>query len=211
MAKAEIIVDKGERKSLVAHELIKLGVRVRFERLPVADYIMGKTAVERKTASDFISSIINKRLFRQLEEIKQFEKALLIIEGNLYETGFNENAIRGMLLSIMLDYNIPVIFTADYDETAAFLASIVKRDGKKKNEIGLKAKKRVHSLSEQQQMIIEGLPSVGPNIAKALLRKFKTIKKLVNANEEELLEVEKIGKKKAKIIKNILEEIYNPH
>ncbi len=211
MAKAEIIVDKGERKSLVAHELIKLGVRVRFERLPVADYIMGKTAVERKTASDFISSIINKRLFRQLEEIKQFEKALLIIEGDLYETGFNENAIRGMLLSIMLDYNIPVIFTADYDETAAFLASIVKRDGKKKNEIGLRAKKRVHSLSEQQQMIIEGLPSVGPNIAKALLRKFKTIKKLVNANEEELLEVEKIGKKKAKIIKNILEEIYRPH
>ena len=69
---AEIIVDQREKNSLVAHELIHLGARIKFERLPVADYLIGNIAVERKTTSDFISSMINKRLLRQLEEIQQY-------------------------------------------------------------------------------------------------------------------------------------------
>lgn len=210
MVEAEIIIDKRERKSLVAHELISLGTKIKFEMLPVADYLIGKTAVERKTASDFVSSIVNKRLLRQLEEIKQFKKALLIIEGDLYETDFNENAIRGMLLSIMLDHRIPIVFTSGCDETAKFLSSLVKREGKNRPEIGLKAKKKAYSLAEQQQIIIEGLPSIGPNLARALLKKFKTIRAIANADEEDLQEVEKIGKKKAKIIKNIVEVVYRP-
>ena len=208
--KIKVIVDKREKNSLVAHELINLGLAVKFENLPVADYLVGKIAIERKTGSDFISSMINKRLLRQLQELRQFDKALLIIEGNLYENEFNPNAIKGMLLSIMLDYKIPIVFTSDYDETAAFILLLTKRLEKGKSEIGLKVKKRTYSLAEQQQLIVEGLPSVGPKLAKALLENFKTVKNLVNASEEELQKVKKIGKKKARIIKNILEEEYRP-
>ena len=154
--------------------------------------------------------MINKRLLRQLQELRQFDKALLIIEGNLYENEFNPNAIKGMLLSIMLDYKIPIVFTSDYDETAAFILLLTKRLEKGKSEIGLKVKKRTYSLAEQQQLIVEGLPSVGPKLAKALLENFKTVKNLANASEEELQKVKKIGKKKARIIKNILEEEYRP-
>lgn len=208
--KISVIVDKREKESLVAHELINLGVDIKFERLPVADYIIGNIAVERKSASDFVSSIVNKRLFRQLEELKQFDKALLVVEGDLYENGFNPNATKGMLLSIMLDYNIPVVFTADYDETAAFLLVLAKRLTKGKTEIGFKVKKKVYSLAEQQQLIIEGLPSVGSKLSKALLQHFGNVKNIVNASEEELRAVEKIGKMKARIIKNVLEETYRP-
>lgn len=210
MAKVDIIVDQRERKSLVANELSDLGVKIRFERLPVADYLVGNVAVERKTASDFVSSIVNKRLVRQLEEMQQFKKALVIVEGDLTETDFNQNALRGMLLSIMLDYNIPVVFTSDCSETAVFLNSLLKRVQRGKVENGLRAKKRVYSIAEQQQMIIEGLPSIGPSLAKALLKEFETIKGIVNAEEEDLQKVEKIGKKKAKIIKKIMGEPYDP-
>lgn len=206
----KIIVDKREKESLVGHELISMGINVEFQRMPVADYLIGNVAIERKTASDFINSLVNKRLFRQLEELKQFEKAVLIIEGDFDETDMNPNSIKGMLLSIMLDYNTPIAFTKDYQDTAKFLNLLVKRNGKKKNDIGLRAKKKVYSIAEQQQMIIEGLPSVGPSLAKALLKKFKTVKTIANATEEELQKVEKLGKKKAKIIKNILEETYRP-
>lgn len=207
---AEIIVDQREKNSLVAHELVHLGARIRFERLPVADYIIGNIGIERKTASDFISSMINKRLLRQLEEIKQFEKQILIVEGKLSELDFNKNAIRGMLLCTMLDFSVPVIFTNDYDETAEVLYAIAKRAAKGKQEFGLKVKKKTYSIAEQQQLLVEGLPSVGPQLAKALLREFKTITALVNASIEDLQKVEKIGKKKAEIIKRILDEEYFP-
>ena len=207
---AEIIVDQREKNSLVAHELVNLGAKIRFERLPVADYLIGNIAVERKTVSDFISSMINKRLLRQLEEIKQFDKQLLIVEGDLAKADFNKNAIRGMLLSTMLDFGVPVAFTNDYDETAEFLFSLAKRVSKKKVDFGLKVKKKTYSIAEQQQLLVEGLPSIGPNLAKALLREFKTITALVNASLEDLQKVEKIGKKKAEIIRRLLEEEYNP-
>jgi len=209
----KIIVDKREKNSLVPHELLNLGAKIEFQRLPVADYLIRNVAIERKTANDFINSMINKRLMRQLQELKQFKKSLLIIEGDPYKTRFNhlnQRAIRGMLLSIILDYNIPIVFTSDYDETAEYLISLVKRIKRGKNDVGLRAKRKIYNMAEQQQMIIEGLPSIGPTLARALLKKFKTIKALVNASEKELCQVEKIGKEKARIIKNILEEPYLP-
>ena len=133
----------------------------------------------------------------------------MVIEGK-FDREFNKNAIRGMVLSTMLDFSVPVVFTNDYDETAEVLFAIAKRVARGKQEFGLKVKKKTYSLAEQQQLLVEGLPSIGPNLAKALLKEFKTITALVNASLEDLQKVEKIGKKKAEIIKRILEEEYFP-
>ena len=73
----EIIIDIHEKNSLVPSELSKLNIKYKFEPLKVADYIIGETAIERKTIADLKSSIINKRIFSQLEEIKQCPKPLL--------------------------------------------------------------------------------------------------------------------------------------
>ena len=62
----KITADLHEKNSLVAAELVSLGVNVEFKHLKVADYLIGDAAIERKTISDFISSMINKRLLRQL-------------------------------------------------------------------------------------------------------------------------------------------------
>ena len=58
---------------------------------------------------------------------------------------------------------------------------------------------------EQLQFIIEGFPGIGPKTAKKLLTKFKTIKNIINASQEELREA--VGKK-ADIIKNLINEEY---
>ena len=46
---------------------------------------------------------------------------------------------------------------------------------------------------EQMQFIIESFPGIGPKTAKKLLKKFKTIKNIINRPEKDLREV--IGKK----------------
>ena len=200
-----IIADHREKNSLVIAELVSLNNKIEFKQLEVADYIIGKTAVERKTGADLISSMLNKRLFIQLENLKQYENQLLIIESyqslNLEETNLNENAIRGLLLSISLDYKIPIVFTKDPKETAIFLNLIAK---KKKSEISLRAKLRM-SDSERLQFILEGFPNIGPITAKKLLKEYKTLKNMVNTNPDVIHTL--LGKKADKFLE-LLNKIY---
>lgn len=211
----KIIVDRHEKDSLIASELIENHYEIEFKSLPVADYLIGDIAIERKTVSDFISSMLNKRLQRQLEEIKQYPVRMLIVEGigeqDLYndyaESGVHANAIRGMLLSIMLDFNIPVIFSKDYKDSVKFIMLIAKRLENPKKHISLRVKKKSFNIAEQQQMIIEGFPGIGPAIAKELLKKFRTIRAVMNAPLKELEKIKKLSKK-AKIMKEIIDKKY---
>jgi len=211
-----ILVDKREKNSLVVAELVELGSSLDLKHLDVADYVIGEIAIERKTVSDFISSMLNKRLLRQLEEIKQYPKPLLLIEGideeEFYDDnskeGINANAIRGMLLSVALNFQIPMIFTKDYKDTARFIRVLEKRLQKPAREISLRVKKRTRNIFEQQEQVIEGFPGIGPALAKEILKKFRTIKKFSNAEIAELSKIKKLGKKKAELIKNILNYKY---
>ena len=74
-------IDYREKQSLLPAQLKNLGFEIEFQELKIGDYIVKETIIERKTVSDFLSSMCNKRLLNQLEELKQFENKLLIIEG----------------------------------------------------------------------------------------------------------------------------------
>ena len=208
--KPKIIVDIHEKNSLINSELINLGLETEFKPLKVADYLVGEVAIERKTISDFISSMMSKRLTNQLEELQQYKDRLLIIEGieeqELYndskeEVGMHPNAIRGFLLSILLKYKIPIIFAKDYKDTAKFISVLSKRVEK---EPSLNVMKKSLNKKERLQFILEGFPGIGPKNAKKLLEKFKTVKAIINAPIEKL---EKEIGKKAEIFK-LTEEKY---
>jgi len=196
--KKKIIVDYREKNCLIPYELIDLGVDVEFKELKIGDYIAGDVIIERKTISDFISSMLNKRIFTQIEDLKQFESKLLIIEGieerELYndnsEGGVNANAIRGFLLSITLKHKIPIIFTKNSEDTAKYLFILL---NKKENEMSLNAKKKARNKKEQIQFILEGFPGIGPKTAKKLLKEFGTLQNVINADMEQVKKI--IGKK----------------
>ncbi|MCL5018243.1 MAG: helix-hairpin-helix domain-containing protein [Candidatus Pacearchaeota archaeon] len=206
--KQKVIADYREKSSLVASELISLGIEVEFRELKVADYLVNNVAIERKTISDFISSMINQRIKRQLEEIQQYEKKFLIIEGideqELYSDdsteGVSANAIRGFLLSIILKFRIPVIFTKNFEDTARFINVLAR---KKEKESSLNVSKKTLNKKERMQFILEAFPGVGPKTAKKLLEEFKTIKNIMNASAENL---EKAIGKKAEVFRIVGED-----
>ena len=189
--KPKIIVDYREKNSLVPSHLISQGLDVQFQQLHVADYLLGNIAIERKTISDLKSSIINKRINSQLLELKQYEKPILLVEGisneDLYEGIINENALRGFLLSVALDYQVPIIFTQSEEDSARYIAILAK---KKENKYpALRASKITLTEEQRLQYILEGFPRIGPKTAKKLLKKFKTLKGIANASKEELREI----------------------
>lgn len=210
--KKKIIVDHREKNSHVVHELEEHGFEIEFRQLKVADYIIKGTAIERKTVQDFVSSMINKRLIKQLKELRQYPSRLLIVEGideqDLYlkeseyieeETkNMHPNAIRGFLLSILLNYEVPIIFTKDSEDTVKFI-SVLSR--KKKRELPLNISKKNLNKQERMQFILESFYGIGPKTARKLLNEFKSLKNIFSASEEQLEEV--IGKKGKEMFKII--------
>ena len=149
--------------------------------------------------------MLNKRLFQQLKNLQQYEKSLLIIENyqnmDLSNTNLNENAIKGLILSISLEYKIPIIFTKNEKDTAIYLSLIAK---KKSSEISLRAKQKMTD-SERLKFILEGFPGIGPKTSKKLLKNYKTLKQVINTKEEELKSF--IGKKSEKFLE-LINKIY---
>lgn len=197
--KPRIILDYREKNSLVYSSLINLGLEVEVKELKVADYIVNDVAIERKTVSDFISSMINKRLVKQLLGMKQYKNRLLIVEGideqELYSNeipdfGVHPNAVRGFLLSIILEYRTPIIFTKNAEDTARFISVLSKR---KKRDLSLNVSRKNLDKKERMQFIIEGFPGIGPKTAKKLLSHFKTLREIFSSSQTELEEL--IGKK----------------
>jgi Fanconi anemia group M protein len=182
------------------------------KKLEVADFIpFEDIGVERKRDRDFVQSIIDGRLFEQMKNLREcFERPLLVIEGNnLYGTNVHENAIRGALVSVALDYNVPIIWTNNKRETAALLFLIAKREQSGKKRIfGVKGRRKPMNLQEFQEYVVSSLPGIGLLTAKELLRKFKSVEKVFTAGEDELMEVNKIGKKKAKQVREVITRHY---
>ena len=74
--------------------------------------------------------------------------------------------------------------------------------------IYLRNERKPLTLKEQQEYLIEGLPGIGSSLAKSLLSKFKSVKNVINAKEDKLRKVEKIGDKKSKVIREVLDSEY---
>jgi len=81
----KITADYREKSSGLIDLLKNRGVVVELKSIPCGDYIIDDTiTIERKTANDFLISIINGRLFRQLLNLKKFcTNPILLIEPKL--------------------------------------------------------------------------------------------------------------------------------
>lgn len=210
-----ILVDHRERASGVIRILERKNVSVRSVQLEVGDYICSdRVSIERKSIKDFLSSIVDQRIFSQLENLADsYEKPVLILEGNpelLYiERDMHKNAIRGALSSIAIDYKIPIIWTQNPRETAEQIFWIAYREQvKEKRELQIRSSKRAPTIPQQQEFLIAGLPHISSVMSRRLLKKFKTPRKIFAANEEKLMKVDGLGKEKARKIFKLLNRRY---
>ncbi len=209
--KYTVFVDHREKGSYVIKELLNLGISIDLQQLEVGDYLLSsRCAIEYKTVSDFVNSLIDGRLLQQAKELKKmYGRPLYIIEGmeDMYAVrNIHANAIRGMLAALTVDFGIPVLQTKSSKETAALLAQIAKREQDDENRgFSLHGDRKPVSLKDQQEYVVTAFPGVGPTLAKPILKEFKSVKNFVNASEEELRKVPQLGEKKAKQIKDVLD------
>lgn len=191
--------------------LVKYLSNPKVQRIGVGDFILSdRVAVERKTARDFVSSIIDGRLFEQASQLKEaYERPVIFVEGyNLFShRNIHPNAIRGALASIAIDWEIPILFTKNAKETAALLEVISKREWEGGRKPHIKVPKAA-TLKDHQELVVSMLPGINAILAKRLLVVFGSPINIFNAPLYDLMQVEGIGEKKASEIKKVLESKY---
>jgi len=210
----KIVVDHREYRSNVVRNLAVKGTFVEPQQLDVGDYVLSsRIGVERKNVDDFLESLIDGKLFKQMARLRDsYSRPVLILEGEnlLTRRNINHNAIFGSLASITVDFGIPVLTTKDASETADLLKVIAMREQREdKKAVAVRGEKTQMSVRERQQFIIEGLPNVSAVIAKRLLSHFGSVRDIANATEEELLEVKGVGKNIANDIIRLLSANYH--
>ena len=202
-----MVVDKRERNQELLDALVARQLDIVLETLDTGDYIISdRVGIERKSVGDLEGSIINGRLFDQVDRLKEsYEKAILIIEGDSGEFRLHSNVILGTVMSLYIDHGIQSIFSNDPEESAEIIYRLASHEQEgSKREPSVKGGRRARSTSDFQRMVIGNLPGIGPKLATALLRHFGSIRGIANAKPEELMEVEKIGDKKAIAIHSTL-------
>ena len=198
-----IVVDNRERNGELLSRLENLGVIVTVEQLPVGDYVISdRVCIERKTVSDFESSIVSGRLFEQAQRISEaYERPIIIIEGDREEFRMKGAVIGGAIASLYIDYDIHVMTTAGATETAEMIRHIARHEqDDRKRRPSVKGVGRAFTESQFMEKIVGNVPGIGIETSKNLLCHFGSISAIVAAEEKELTEVENVGKKRARAI-----------
>jgi ERCC4-related helicase len=208
----KITVDDRETSSRVVERLHGLGAAITLERLEQGDYAIGdRILVERKTARDFMDTLVERDLFGQIRMLAEaVPRPVLIIEGeDLYTLrNIHPNAVRGTLAAITVDMGVTVLRTADADETAEMLYVLSQREEGERGERKVHPKKSYRSIREEQEYALASFPNIGLKQARILLAHFGSLKAIVDADVDELTAVRGIGEKTARSIWDLARRPY---
>lgn len=208
-----ILADHREKYSGVPALLEQKGAKVHMTTLQAGDYIINHQAViERKSAEDFIQSLITDRLFNQISRLtKAGLLPFVLLEGNPFKTThrINHAAIKGALLSIMASWQVPVIYAKDSEDSACLML-MMKGQMSARHEIVRLTSYKPKRIKAHCLQFLQGLPQIGPLLAKRLVNHFGSMKAIVNAEEKELRQVDGIGKQTAGKICEFLSEKDRP-
>ena len=199
----------------IAGQLAELGIRIQ----PVEEdegnvdrYLVGeRLAIERRTGSAFLKGIMEKTLFTSAIYLREhFQIPVLIVEGqvNYQYSMMDPQAVRGALSSMLLQYGLGVLSTADANETVQLIAMMARQEQLGIPEISLVPKRKATSLADMQRRVVEMLPGCGMVMARELLQHFGSVRRIVGATEEEFRQMRGIGAKKAREICQVLAAEY---
>ena len=206
MNRVRVIVDQRERNVELLDSLCDFGIEASIDTLDIGDYLISdRLCIERKTVPDFEKSIIDGRLFDQIDRMKKaYELPIIVLEGDPSEFRLKHNVINGSIVSIYIRYGIPVITSNSPQDTASIILTMAKQEQNGLREPTRKNGRRAFSDTEYMENVIANVPGIGPKLARLLLKHFGSIEAIACADVKDLCKVDKIGKKKAESILRIL-------
>ena len=167
-------------------------------------------AIAVRTVDQFIDEVSDGSMFSVLGKLKQsYLHPILIVQGESEGEGVQAGnaAVYDALSSLLSEYHMAVLSTRNPAETASqvvalFRQEVAKQDGAQKSV------QTTLDVSTRQRFLVQGLPNVSATLAQRLLERFGSVKGIADADVEELMQVEGIGKVIAEGIHTVLRRRY---
>lgn len=168
------------------------GLSLEFVDLEFGDYILGANCiVERKSATDFMLSVMDERIFGVLAKLKaEYDNTIYIVEGDIFAPRFHSNPeeLREALSYMTVIEGASLIPSPGADSTAQLLFNMAQHAQYGSKPRNLRRDKPM-DLHSSQQYIIESLPGVTPERALNLLKHFGSVSAVLSAGDDEFLQV----------------------
>lgn len=201
-----IYIDNHELPSIQI-ELKKHGLKVERKHLEVGDYAIGEFRIERKSVQDFMSSIYSRRLLDQLYNLKQAEKPILVVVGDIppkirwmrigkktipvalsHEEQCKRYAtIRANMILAYISYNVQVFHALDEDDFVEFLCGLYKHSTQK-GETLRPLKRKSKSPKNIRIDVLGCFPNIGKQKADRFSKDY-TIKELFSKSPKQLKKI----------------------
>ena len=187
---------------------------------------MGLVAIQRKRfPDDFLASVVDGRLMREVALLRTTKTPILIIEGRetyssdgsvarSFNIHWHKKQIRNLFRSIRLEYGISIEFTDDIGDTAETVIEMDNWFQKTEHNSLLTRPKDVKNgwgrISERDfaRFLLQGFPNIGPKQADKIYDHFGRIPLKWDCSADEMLVVEGIGNKKVESLFGCLRQTW---
>ncbi len=131
-----VVVDSREQEPYSFSDRV---VTVR-RALPAGDYSLAgleqSVAIERKSAEDFVHTLIRERerFRRELLKLATYERYCIVVEAGMgdilagiYRSGCHPSSVFGAAMSIIVDYGVPIYFCSNRQCACRFVEDYLLR------------------------------------------------------------------------------------
>ena len=217
-----LIIDTREPK-IFPLLLKQAGISVERKYLLSGDYVIGETGIERKTVSDFFSSLYKRRLYPQLFKLKNnYSKPKLVVIGEIPPKSrwmrIGRKVVPVMLSKEEMDrkeklminnwaimdrsLGIDVLRFDTNKQFIMYLIALFLNTNKKERKFKPVAKKG-ESQFEVLSNIYSQIPGIGRKMSDKLAKEY-TVEEIISCPFSKLKSIKLLGPKKIKKIKETL-------
>lgn len=187
--------------------LAELGFGTDVIEMEDADVVVSKrVAIAVRTVDQFIDGISDSSILTSLARLKhEYLHPILIVQGAPEGEGVQAGnaAVYDALSSLLSEFHMPILSTSNPSETANAIRALYRQEEAKSEKPG-KPVQTTLDVASRQMFLVQGLPNVSATLAQRLLERFGSVKGIADANVEELMQVDGIGRVIAEGIHTVL-------
>ena len=222
-----LIIDSREKEGsklvkLVESKAKALNIQTEKKWLEIGDYVFDDVCFEAKSTTDFLGSVISKRLWTQIDNMdRHYKTNVVIIYGTIEEAIFNtkkyskaniqeparsimlNNKFLGAIGRIVLDTDIKPFWVPTEEEASLIITAICKMKPIQRDVIRPEVFKRV-TTDDLRLDVLTSIKGVSIKKAKLLIKEYGSVMEIGEQTEEELQFLEGIGLVLASRILNTL-------
>ena len=205
----KLVIDSRENSDLTAavkQECIRLNIMTEKQWIEIGDYVFNDVCFEAKSSIDFLQSVINKRLWNQLDNMdRHYEHCILIIHGSIHQAlaypgyvniDMPEQLIRnkfyGAIGKITLDTDVKLFWVEGPKKAAQIMTTICKMRPIDRNVINPSLLKSI-TTDDLRVNLLGTIKGISEMKAQMLIDEFGSLMEIGEAEIEELIKLDGIG------------------